>query len=133
MKWKCQVDRADFPHVSDSDRLKVAYASVEATASNNLTDDVKREQEKLLWADTVIFQFPLWWLSMPAIKRGWMDKVYSLGFAYGLREYTDQKWGNRYVTPFTYPTQLVNDRFIRSKVATSLFIFSSPNSVTILR
>ncbi|KAJ3577715.1 hypothetical protein NPX13_g2855 [Xylaria arbuscula] len=96
MKWKSQVDREDFPHLPPDARLKVAYASAEATASNRLTDDVKREQEKLLWADTVIFQFPLWWMSMPAILKGWFDRVYSLGFAYGLGEYSDTRWGDRY-------------------------------------
>ncbi|KAI3327067.1 Flavodoxin-like protein [Xylariaceae sp. AK1471] len=96
MQWKCQVDRADFPHLLPDARLKVAYASAEATASNSLTDDVKREQEKLLWADTVIFQFPMWWLGMPAIMKGWFERVYSLGFAYGVGEYTDTRWGDRY-------------------------------------
>ena len=96
MKWKSQVDRDDFPHLPADARLKVAYASAEATASNRLTDDVKREQEKLLWADTVIFQFPLWWMGMPAILKGWFERVYSLGFAYGLGEYSDAKWGDRY-------------------------------------
>ncbi|KAI0478068.1 Flavodoxin-like protein [Xylaria cf. heliscus] len=96
MQWKSQVDRADFPHLSQDARLKVAYASAEATALNKLTDDVKREQEKLLWADTVIFQFPMWWMGMPAILKGWFDRVYSLGFGYGLGEYNDSRWGDRY-------------------------------------
>jgi NAD(P)H dehydrogenase (quinone) len=96
MQWKCQVDRADFPHLSPDARLKVAYASAEATMSSSLTDDVKREQENLLWADTVIFQFPMWWYGMPAILKGWFERVYSLGFAYGLGEHNDTKWGDRY-------------------------------------
>ncbi|KAI8945412.1 Flavodoxin-like protein [Xylaria longipes] len=96
MQWKSQVDRADFPDLSPDARLKVAYASAEATASSSLTDDVKREQEKLLWADTVIFQYPMWWMGMPAILKGWFDRVYSFGFAYGLGEYNDTRWGDRY-------------------------------------
>ncbi|WP_432380035.1 NAD(P)H-dependent oxidoreductase [Duganella sp. P38] len=58
--------------------------------------DVQREQEKLLWADTVIFQFPLWWFTMPAIMKGWVDRVYSYGFGYGIGEHSDQRWGDRY-------------------------------------
>ncbi|KAI1082444.1 Flavodoxin-like protein [Whalleya microplaca] len=96
MQWKCQVDRADFPQVPTDARLRVALASGESTISNTLTDDVKCEQEKLLWADVVILQFPLWWYNMPAILKGWIDRVYSLGFAYGLGEYNDQRWGDRY-------------------------------------
>lgn len=58
--------------------------------------DVLREQEKLRWADTVIFQFPLWWFSMPAIMKGWFDRVYTLGFGYGVGEHSDRRWGDRY-------------------------------------
>ncbi|KAI0966601.1 Ribosyldihydronicotinamide dehydrogenase [Xylaria arbuscula] len=96
MQWKSQVDRADFPHLSPDARFQVAYASAEATASNRLTDDVKREQEKLVWADTVIFQFPMWWMGMPAILKGWFERVWSYGFGYGLGEYNEKHWGDRY-------------------------------------
>lgn len=58
--------------------------------------EVLREQQKLLWADTVIFQFPLWWFTMPAIMKGWVDRVYSYGFGYGIGEHSDQRWGDRY-------------------------------------
>jgi NAD(P)H dehydrogenase (quinone) len=58
--------------------------------------DIAAEQEKLLWADTVIFQFPLWWFSMPAIMKGWIDRVYAWGFAYGVGEHSDRHWGDRY-------------------------------------
>ncbi|MTV40736.1 NAD(P)H-dependent oxidoreductase [Duganella radicis] len=58
--------------------------------------DILREQEKLRWADTVIFQFPLWWFSMPAIMKGWVERVYTLGFGYGVGEHSDRRWGDRY-------------------------------------
>ncbi|KAK7430767.1 hypothetical protein QQZ08_002811 [Neonectria magnoliae] len=96
MKWKPQADRNDFPHLQPDERLRVAYASGVATQTNTLTDDVKREQEKLLWANFVILQFPMWWYTMPAILTGWVDRVYSLGFAYGVGEHSDSHWGDRY-------------------------------------
>ncbi|KAF4454445.1 NAD(P)H dehydrogenase (quinone) [Fusarium austroafricanum] len=96
MRWKSEIDRADFPNHPVDARLMPTYASAEAYASGNLTDDVKREQEKLLWADVVIFHFPLWWYSMPAILKGWFERVYSLGFAYGLGEYNEKHFGDRY-------------------------------------
>src|SRR3954468_12795564 len=64
--WKSQVDRADFLSLAPEQRLKVPAASGEAFAAHSLTPDVKAEQEKLLWADFLILQFPLWWFSMPA-------------------------------------------------------------------
>lgn len=58
--------------------------------------EVLREQEKLRWADAVIFQFPLWWFSMPAIMKGWVERVFSYGFGYGIGEHSDRRWGDRY-------------------------------------
>jgi len=95
-RWKSQVDRADFPALAADARLKPASASEEAFAAKALTEDVRAEQDKLLWADTLILQFPLWWFSMPAILKGWVDRVYAYGFAYGVGEHSDQHWGDRY-------------------------------------
>jgi NAD(P)H dehydrogenase (quinone) len=94
--WKATVDRSDFPGVADAERLQVARASGQAFAADALTEDVKAEQEKLLWADTLILQFPLWWYSMPAILKGWVDRVYAFGFAYGVGERSDTHWGDRF-------------------------------------
>ena len=63
-------------------------ASKKAFDADVLTDDAKTEIEKLLWADTLILQFPLWWFSMPAILKGWVDRVFAYGFAYGVGEST---------------------------------------------
>ncbi|MFE1431085.1 MULTISPECIES: NAD(P)H-dependent oxidoreductase [Streptomyces] len=95
MNWKAVVDAADYgPEVSD--RLLVARDSGRAFEAGTLTQDVRAEQEKLLWADTVIFQFPLWWYSMPAILKGWVDRVLTYRFAYGVGEHSDTRYGERY-------------------------------------
>jgi NAD(P)H dehydrogenase (quinone) len=94
--WKASVDRADFPEMASDERLRVAAASSRAFAAGALSEDVKAEQEKLLWADMLILQFPLWWYSMPAILKGWVDRVYAFGFAYGVGEQSDTHWGDRF-------------------------------------
>lgn len=94
--WKSEVDRADFPSLAPNARLKPSEASGEAFAANVLTQDVRAEQAKLLWADVLILQFPLWWFTMPAILKGWIDRVYAYGFAYGVGELSDRRWGDRY-------------------------------------
>ncbi len=96
MHWKSAVDRADFPLLASEQRLKVAAASGQGFAAGALTEDVKAEQDKLDWADAVILQFPLWWYSMPAILKGWIDRVYAYGFAYGVGEQSDRHWGDRF-------------------------------------
>ena len=45
--------------------------------------DVKREQQKLLKADYIILQFPLYWYNAPALLRQWFESVLEHGFAYG--------------------------------------------------
>lgn len=44
--------------------------------------DVLNEQELIKWADCLIFVYPIWWMGMPAILKGYIDRVLSYGFAY---------------------------------------------------
>ena len=39
--------------------------------------------DKLAWCDVLVFQFPIWWLGLPAILKGWVDRVFAVGRAYG--------------------------------------------------
>lgn len=53
-----------------------------ACETGTLAPDIAAEMEKLERADFVIFQFPVWWFGMPAIMKGWADRVFVRGFAY---------------------------------------------------
>lgn len=46
-------------------------------------EDVRLEQHKVSQADALIVQFPLWWYGLPAILKGWFDRVFVSGFAFG--------------------------------------------------
>lgn len=48
--------------------------------------DVLQEQEKIEKADCIIFLYPVWWSDCPAKLKGWFDRVYSVGYAYGQNE-----------------------------------------------
>jgi len=50
--------------------------------SGAISEDVKLEQEFITWADHIIFIYPIWWTGMPAIMKGYIDRVFSYGFAY---------------------------------------------------
>lgn len=91
MGWNPVVGPADFGH-DPRDRLMVGDASERAHAGGTLSPDIRAEQDKLAWADALVLQFPLWWHGMPAILKGWFDRVFVQGFAFGLpgaRRYGD--------------------------------------------
>ncbi|NRG47596.1 NAD(P)H-dependent oxidoreductase [Bacillus sp. CRN 9] len=82
MNFKAVADKEDFNELKDKDFFKYAVEQKYAVRTNNFSPDIIEEQEKLLWADFVIFQFPLWWYSVPAILKGWFDRVFASGFIY---------------------------------------------------
>ena len=47
-----------------------------------VSNDVKHEQEFISWAEHITFIYPIWWTGMPAIMKGFIDRVFSYGFAY---------------------------------------------------
>ncbi|WP_322022501.1 NAD(P)H-dependent oxidoreductase [Burkholderia sp. BCC1977] len=96
MNWKAAFDADDVTDRAPDARFDPALDSKRAFETGTQRDDIAREQDKLKWADTVILQFPLWWFSMPAIMKGWVERVYAYGFAYGVGEHSDQHWGDRY-------------------------------------
>lgn len=83
MGWKAVFDGRDFPRRVNPHRLSFIEESGHAFANGCQTPDVEEEQRKLLAADAVILLFPLWWYSMPAIMKGWIDRVWAYGLAYG--------------------------------------------------
>ena len=45
--------------------------------------DVNAEQERLVNADTIVLQFPMFWYSLPSILERWMEETFVHGFAHG--------------------------------------------------
>jgi NAD(P)H dehydrogenase (quinone) len=48
-----------------------------------VSDDIAKEHEKIEQSDCIIFLYPVWWSDCPAKLKGWFDRVYSVGYAYG--------------------------------------------------
>ncbi|MFY2788729.1 NAD(P)H-dependent oxidoreductase [Rhodococcus sp. MALMAid1271] len=84
MQWNPVVTPQDYAH-DRARRFRVAAASIAALAAGTQAPDIAAEQQKLLRADAVVLHFPLWWYSMPAIMKGWVDRVFVEGFGYGIR------------------------------------------------
>jgi NAD(P)H dehydrogenase (quinone) len=76
-------DRRNFRTVADPDRLRQQTEESYASAHDGFVPELQAEMDKLAWCDLLIFQFPLWWLGMPAIMKGWVDRVFAAGRAYG--------------------------------------------------
>lgn len=76
-------DRRNFRTVKDPTRLKRQDEEQHASQNNSFAPDLQAEMDKLAWCDVLVFQFPLWWLGLPAILKGWVDRVLAAGRAYG--------------------------------------------------
>ena len=51
-------------------------------AQGKIPEDIKREQEFIKKAGALIFINPIWWFGMPALLKGYIDRVFLRGFAY---------------------------------------------------
>ena len=67
---------------ADRHVLNIPREQTKAFAAGTLAPDILAEQAKLERADLVVLQFPVWWFGMPAIMKGWADRVFARGFAY---------------------------------------------------
>lgn len=85
MGWKATLDQGDLGEPSTRP-TELSRATKRAYEAGTLAADIRVEQAKLLAADAVVLQFPLWWYSVPAILKGWLDRVLAKGFAYGIAD-----------------------------------------------
>ncbi|WP_344744281.1 NAD(P)H-dependent oxidoreductase [Nesterenkonia aethiopica] len=91
MGWDPVVRAENLDRRGTDAPVRVTAAGRRAQLEGAQCDDVAAEQEKLRGADAVIVQFPLWWYGMPAMLKGWFDRVFVSGFAFG----TDPVTGRR--------------------------------------
>jgi len=84
-------DRRNFLTSSDPHYYKQQAEEAFAAAHNGFATDIRAEMDKLYRCDALILQFPLWWFGMPAILKGWVDRV----FASGGKIYGGGKWYDR--------------------------------------
>ncbi|WP_119272818.1 NAD(P)H-dependent oxidoreductase [Taklimakanibacter deserti] len=86
-----------------ADRFDVQSEQRWAHEDGATPPDVTRQIEDLMWADLVIAQFPLWWFGLPAILKGWIDRVFIYGGMYsgGRRHDTGHCRGKRFLASTT--------------------------------
>lgn len=71
-----------------------------------LEPDLLAAQQTIQWADHLVFVFPVWWGSVPAVLKGFLDRVFLPGFAF------------RYQQGKVFPVQLLKGRTAQLLVTT---------------
>lgn len=82
MNFNPVSDRNNFTSIKDSSFLKLQLEEIYATEVNGFIPAINLEQEKVEWCDLMIWQFPLWWFALPAILKGWADRIFAMGRFY---------------------------------------------------
>ena len=78
------LGKSDFRETENKEYFKPQMEQLNAYGKDLFSVEIKKEIEKLLRADILIFNFPLWWFSVPAILKGWVDRVFAMGPCYGV-------------------------------------------------
>jgi putative NADPH-quinone reductase len=80
-------DRRNFTTVQNAAYFKQQREELYAAAHQGFAAEVEAELQKLAWCDVMIWQFPLWWFGVPAVLKGWVDRVFAMGRAYGAGQF----------------------------------------------
>jgi NAD(P)H dehydrogenase (quinone) len=83
MKFDPVSDRRNFTSAKDPAYFKQQIEEMHATEVGGFTAELDREMHKVEACDLMIWQFPLWWFGLPAILKGWVDRVFAMGRTYG--------------------------------------------------
>lgn len=60
----------------------LSLADMQGQRAGRVSEDVQQEQTFISEADCLTFIYPIWWTGLPAIMKGYIDRVFSYGFAY---------------------------------------------------
>jgi len=76
-----EIREIDLSKIDFDPNLKYGYRQ-----RTELEADLLEAQRLIRWADHLVFVYPTWWGAMPAILKGFVDRVFLPGFAYKYRE-----------------------------------------------
>jgi putative NADPH-quinone reductase len=71
--------------------LRLGYKEIQ-----ELEPDLVAAQDSIKWADHIVWVYPIWWGTMPALLKGFLDRTFLPGFAFKYRE--NSPWWDKYLT-----------------------------------
>lgn len=90
MGWNPVASADDFSSRKDADYLTYALEQRHGVETGSIAPDILRELDKLMASELLVLNFPIYWFSVPAILKGWLDRVLVSGVCYGGRRFYDQ-------------------------------------------
>lgn len=90
MRFQPVASAADFGDPADPDYCTYALEQRHGASNGTLSADIRAELDKLFWCDLLVFIFPVFWYSTPAILKGWIDRVFVSGRVYGGKRFYDR-------------------------------------------
>lgn len=82
-----QVERLDLAHLDFDPHVRLP-----SPRDQDLEKDLRRAQGLILWADHIVFIYPTWWGTMPALLKGFLDRALTPGFAFEMAEEDPSTW-----------------------------------------
>jgi NAD(P)H dehydrogenase (quinone) len=76
------ASHADFKTTSGAHVNYMFEQQRSTNTGTGFSPDIEAEMQKVRDAEILVFQFPLWWGSAPAVLKGWFDRVLAMGFAW---------------------------------------------------
>jgi NAD(P)H dehydrogenase (quinone) len=73
----------DFIDLGNNDYFDYQMEQKRASLESRYSADVQHQMNLLSWCDVVIHQYPIYWWNLPAIHKGWLDRVLGYYFCYG--------------------------------------------------
>ncbi|WP_433755539.1 NAD(P)H oxidoreductase [Nocardia sp. CA-135398] len=78
-----RIDLLDLHAENFDPRMTAADLPEWGNREKSYSPEVENHMRRILAADVIVAVFPVYWMHVPAILKGWIDRVWNYGFAYG--------------------------------------------------